>query len=160
MSILSKSRRWWIIAICVAAGLLVAGLGALLFLVGLVMPEQRAAFERSVPIITRQLTEADVDRMVRVEGLPENSKSGCALRGAQNSWWIDLGDGKHVWPEAVNGKRVRVMGLVVERSDLPVFVRVEGQPEQQGMPMPEGTVLDQARRRYVLERAHWQLLND
>jgi hypothetical protein len=49
------------------------------------------------------------------------------------------------------GVRVEVRGIVRERKDLPVFIQRPDEPIMQGMPMPEGTDLDQARRRLVIE---------
>ncbi|MBW2528763.1 MAG: hypothetical protein JRI23_31600 [Deltaproteobacteria bacterium] len=57
------------------------------------------------------------------------------------------------WSAALVGHHVRVEGTVAERSDRPVFVAKKGEPPMQGMPVPEGTDLEQARKRLVIEGA-------
>jgi hypothetical protein len=57
------------------------------------------------------------------------------------------------WSPELPGSHVRVEGVVAEQSDLPVFHPRPGEPEQQGIPVPEGTSLDEARKRLVLEDA-------
>ena len=69
--------------------------------------------------------------------------------------WIDDLD---AWPLEVRGKWVQVAGKVIERADLPVFVHREGEPQMQGMPVPAGTDLEKARRRFLLTEARWKLL--
>lgn len=51
------------------------------------------------------------------------------------------------------GGHVRVEGVVAERSDRPVFVPKKGEPMMQGIPVPEGTDLEQARKRFVIDGA-------
>jgi hypothetical protein len=49
--------------------------------------------------------------------------------------------------------RIRVRGVVGQRADLPVFVQKPGGPQLQGIPVPEGTDLEAASRRWVIEHA-------
>lgn len=56
------------------------------------------------------------------------------------------------------GAWVRVRGTVVERSDRPVFVADPNGPIMQGVPVPPGTDLEQARKRWVIEHATVSLL--
>lgn len=67
------------------------------------------------------------------------------------------------WPEDYyvpedNAKLVRVTGKLVVKKDLPVFIQKEGEPVQQGIPVPEGTNLEEAQKRYVLRNATWELV--
>jgi hypothetical protein len=68
--------------------------------------------------------------------------------------WIDL----HAWPEEVREKRVQVTGRIIQRSDLPVFIQRPGEPVMAGMPVPPGTDLEQARRRFLLAEPRWKLV--
>jgi hypothetical protein len=43
------------------------------------------------------------------------------------------------------------------RHDLPVFVQKPGEPPRQGIPVPEGTDLHAASRRYVVRDATWSV---
>jgi hypothetical protein len=43
------------------------------------------------------------------------------------------------------------------RHDLPVFVQKPGEPPLQGIPVPEGTDLHAASRRYVVRDATWSV---
>jgi len=90
---------------------------------------------------------------VTVEGEAQDAKLGALLETSQGTVWID---GMHSWPHGIMGQRVRVTGRVIERGDLPVFVRRKGEPEMQGMPVPAGTDLDAASRRFLLADAQWQ----
>jgi len=67
------------------------------------------------------------------------------------------------WPEEFyvpedSAKLVRVTGKLVVKQDLPVFIQKEGEPDQQGIPVPEGTNLKEAQKRYVLKNATWELI--
>jgi hypothetical protein len=98
------------------------------------------------------------NRCVIAEGYAVASKS---------SEMLDLGgptlgvifDGDGGWQVPL-GAWVRVRGTVVQRSDLPVFVQDPNAPIMQGMPVPEGTDLEQARKRWVIEHATVTLLRD
>jgi hypothetical protein len=95
-----------------------------------------------------------VGQCVIAEGyLTGGGKSPMRLIGG--SWSIGIA------PEAVRagpgspaagGSRVRVRGVVAVRADLPVFIQKPGELPMQGMPVPEGTDLEQARKRFVLEQ--------
>jgi len=89
---------------------------------------------------------------VVVEGYAVGSrKVGPELLNARFSIGVILEEGD--WPDELVGGHVRVEGTVAERHDLPVFIAREGEPIQQGIPVPEGTNLEEARRRYVLDKA-------
>jgi hypothetical protein len=97
---------------------------------------------------------------ITVEGTAQNAKLGAVLSDGGSSIWIDELDS---WPEGFcvgeePGKRVRVTGTVIERSDLPVFVPKEGEPPRAGIPVAEGTDLEKASRRFLLKDAKWDLV--
>jgi hypothetical protein len=89
-------------------------------------------------------------RCVIAEGYAQAQKIGAALNlggpmlgvvfDEQSQWTVPL------------GVRVRVKGRIAERADLPVFVQDPNGPIMQGMPVPPDTDLEQARRRWVIER--------
>jgi len=89
---------------------------------------------------------------VALEGIAEARKLGAAVRGDGFEVWID---GLSDWPRELVGRRVRVTGVLEERNDLPVFVQKPGEPVAAGMPVAEGSDLQQASRRYVLRNATW-----
>ncbi len=102
------------------------------------------------------LWESKIGQLVTVEGTAEDAKLGALLVGDTGTIWID---GLDYWPAEARGKRLQVTGKVIERSDLPVFVHQEGEPEMQGMPVPAGTELETARRRFLLAEARWKVLS-
>ena len=99
--------------------------------------------------------DAQLGRQVTLEGTAEARKLGAVLRGNGFDVWIDrLQD----WPGQYVGHRVRVSGILEERHDLPVFIQKAGEPVAGGIPVPEGTDLQQASRRYVVRDAKWSLI--
>jgi hypothetical protein len=73
-------------------------------------------------------------------------------------------DGLSFWPDGYysggeKGRRVRVTGTVIQKADLPVFIPKPGEPVPQGIPMPEGTDLNEASKRYLLKGATWTLID-
>lgn len=98
---------------------------------------------------------AYLGRCVVAEGYASGAKIGPRLEGGTWSIGVALAGagGDAAWWDVPGGARVRVQGVVSERADLPVFVQREEEPVVQGIPVPEGTDLDKARRRYVIERA-------
>ena len=100
--------------------------------------------------------EARLGHVVTVEGIPEDAKLGALLMiGGARTVWID---GLDAWPPELRGKVVEVTGKVIQRSDLPVFVHQDGQPERAGIPVSPGTDLEQARRRFLLTAARWKVV--
>lgn len=100
-----------------------------------------------------------VGRCVVAEGyIGGGAKTGPGLTGG--SWFIGLVlEADAGWGESMpGGARVRVRGTVAVRADRPVFIPKKGEPIMQGIPMPEGTDLEEARRRHVIERAVVTLL--
>jgi hypothetical protein len=98
---------------------------------------------------------AQLGQQVTLEGIAEARRLGAALRGHDFDVWIDqLQD----WPRDYVGQRVRVTGVLDERHDLPVFIQKPGEPAAGGIPVPEGTDLHAASRRYVVRDAQWSLI--
>jgi hypothetical protein len=96
-----------------------------------------------------------IGQAVSLEGIAEARKLGAALRGEGFDVWIDrLAD----WPRELIGRNVHVTGILEERDDLPVFVPKPGAAPAGGMPVTEGTNLQQASRRYVIRDAQWSLV--
>jgi hypothetical protein len=95
-------------------------------------------------------------KRITVEGMATNPKVGPALSGNGEAIFID---GMNSWPDDFclgdRGKRLRVTGTVIERHDLPVFIWRKGQPPLSGIPVPEGTDLHKASRRFLLQNAKW-----
>ncbi|MBI4951332.1 MAG: hypothetical protein HY908_04815 [Myxococcales bacterium] len=101
-----------------------------------------------------------VGRCVRLEGYAGGAKIGPQLLAPGFAVGVVLDDpgGDEAWAKLPTSGRVRVEGIVTERADLPVFVPKPGEPIEQGIPVPAGTDLEAARRRYVVERARVELL--
>ena len=98
---------------------------------------------------------AQLGQQVTLEGTAEARKLGAVLRGRDFDVWIDpLQD----WPRDYVGQRVRVTGILEERHDLPVFIQKPGEPVAGGIPVPQGTDLHQASRRFVVRDAKWSLI--
>ena len=102
---------------------------------------------------------ACLGQSVTVEGTAINMKLGAIVSRDGAHIWID---GLWEWPSGYylggdEGKRVRVTGTVIQRHDLPVFVRKAGEPLIAGIPVPEGTNLYEASRRFLLKDAKWSL---
>ncbi|HLT35785.1 MAG TPA: hypothetical protein VK034_05855, partial [Enhygromyxa sp.] len=91
-------------------------------------------------------------RCVIAQGYAQGQKIGAVINLGGPTLGLIFADGESQWTVPL-GARVRVEGRVVERADLPVFVADPDEPAMQGMPVPPGTDLDQARRRWVIEGA-------
>jgi hypothetical protein len=96
--------------------------------------------------------ESRLSQRITFEGLAVSTKTGAVLKVGD---YILYMDGMDSWPDgwfAGDGKeqKVIVTGTLVKRYDLPVFIQEEGAPTMSGMPMPPGTDLHDAARRYLL----------
>jgi hypothetical protein len=112
--------------------------------------------------------DAEADTMQDFDPSPWNNRcviaQGYAV-ASKSSEMLDLGgptlgvifDGDGGWQVPL-GAWVQVRGTVVQRSDLPVFVEDPNAPIMQGIPVPEGTDLEQARKRWVIEHATVSML--
>jgi len=96
-------------------------------------------------------------RCVTAEGYAQAQKIGALLNLGGPTIGVFFESGESQWTVPL-GVRVRVQGRVAERADLPVFVQEPGEPIMQGMSVPAGTDLEQARRRFVIEQAEATVL--
>ena len=105
--------------------------------------------------------EDQVGKVVTLKGRAENAKLGAILVGEDFSVWID---GLDRWPEEFfqggGWRRVKVTGTVIEKYDLPVFIPQENDLMITGMPVPKGTDLHEASRRYLLKDSTWEIIDD
>jgi hypothetical protein len=106
-------------------------------------------------VVTADSLQSSVGQRVTLIGVAEPRKIGAALRGDDFYVWID---GLHDWPTGYVDHRVQVVGVLEVRHDLPVFVQKPDELPVQGIPVPEGTDLHAASRRYVVRDAIWSLL--
>jgi hypothetical protein len=99
-------------------------------------------------------------RTVTLEGTAADAQLGAVLEGDGGMIWID---GLEVWPKGFytgegKGKRLRVSGTVIQRSDLPAFVEKPGEPPRSGIPVRSEQELEKAKSRFLLKDAHWTIL--
>ena len=123
------------------------------------LPNQGKADPSTSEKVGSRNWEQELGKRVTVTGMAINRTVGAfvAFEGSgiyvdlpSNSWPIGLyhGDGK--------GELVEVKGTVTQRADLPVFIQEPGAPVKEGIPLPPGTDLKEAAKRYVLEGAEWK----
>lgn len=104
-----------------------------------------------------------VGKTVVVTGKTVNAKLGALLITNDGHFiWMDNMD---QWPEGYylgdeNCKTVKVKGRLIRKYDLPVFIEEKDSPSQSGIPVPEGTNLKKASRRFLLKKATWEVLED
>jgi hypothetical protein len=117
-------------------------------------PEPMSAAEDPTPYEDTKVAEleAKLGQRVTFEGLAVNMKLGAGLMVGDHVIHMD---GMSSWPEGYyegrgKEKKVAVTGTLIVRHDLPVFVQEEGAPIMSGMPVPPGTDLHEASRRYLL----------
>lgn len=118
-------------------------------------PPAPKSAEAAPPTPAPSSFQSRLGQTITLEGTAQNAKVGPLLLGPPEDIWID---GMDAWKDSVVGKRVRVTGRVIEKADLPVFEHEEGAPEKGGMPVPKGTDLQKASRRFLLTDVQWKLL--
>ena len=105
--------------------------------------------------------DSNLGRQVTLEGKATNRKEGAHLSTSHGSIYID---GLESWPAGYylggqDGRMVSVTGTLIKRYDLPVF---ENKPNLEappaGIPVPPGTDLHEAAKRYLLTKAVWRLV--
>jgi len=89
-----------------------------------------------------------------IEGTAQNAKAGAVLVTAEGNVWVDL----EAWPDDLIGRKLRVEGRMISRSDLPVVIVTPGAPIAAGVPIEEGQDPVRAGTRQVLSEATWTLL--
>lgn len=116
---------------------------------------QRIAFEVVSGAIDRW--RSMVGQTIVVEGTALNAKFGGLIECKDVHFWLDHAA---AWPTELYGRKVRVTGRLVERSDLPVMEMPEDRKRLLGgvMYVPKGTEIERAKRRFVIEQPRWELL--
>lgn len=103
---------------------------------------------------------SQVGETVTLTGKAVNHKLMATLYGGDYAIYVDLPDSTH-WPDGLyhgrdEGEIVQVTGTIAYRKMLPVFVADPGSPPVSGMPVPQGTDLEEAAKAYVLEDVSWK----
>lgn len=102
-------------------------------------------------------------KKVTITGKTVNAKLGALLMTEDgSSIWINNLD---EWPNGYylggeDCKTVTVTGRIISKNDLPVFIYKEGDPIKSGIPVPEGTDLKKAKRRFLLKNAKWEIIDE
>jgi hypothetical protein len=104
---------------------------------------------------SKDVFATQLGKQVTLVGEAQSAKLGARLCGKDFDIWID---GLERWPDEVYGKQVSVTGVVIERYDLPVYVRRPGEPVLPIIEVPAGTNLRKASHRYLLKSVTWKLL--
>ncbi len=103
--------------------------------------------------------EQELGKRVTVTGMAINRKVGAFVAFEGSGIYVDLPS--NAWPIGLyhgdgNGEVVEVTGTVTQRSDLPVFIQQPGEEPKAGIPVPPGTDLNVAAKRYILEAVEWK----
>ena len=99
---------------------------------------------------TNEDTETSIDRefniqigkRITIEGEAANTKFGAlVIINDDTSVWIDGLDSwsPEYYTDENDGEIVRVTGTIIERYDLPVYIKRSGEPGRPGMPVSAGT---------------------
>ena len=109
---------------------------------------------------SKLISRENLNRNITVRGYAVNHKNGAALLVDGVTLWIDK---LSSWPDGYyeggdRGKRLEVRGLLSEAYDLPVFIPKKGEPQKQGIPLPEASDLRKASHRFILKNASWIML--
>lgn len=133
---------------------------AVTILVALTISCDQHAPRKHSPV--QKITGENIGETVTVEGWAVNRSLGAVLVGDDFSLWID---GLRGWPDGHitgggRGKKVRVTGILDEDYGLPVFIEKDGEPPRHGIPVSDGTDLEEASHRFILRHAHWELVEE
>lgn len=104
-------------------------------------------------------------KKITLVGLGQNYKIGAKIECEDFTISVDLP--AKSWPTKVYNrtfenldavpKKVRVTGKLEQWNDLPVFIASKSRG-QQGIPVPDGTDLNEARKRYLLVDVDWDIM--
>ena len=105
--------------------------------------------------------QTQLGETVTITGKAVNHKISAYLYMETSSIYVDLPGSTH-WPEGLyhggtEGELVTVTGTIAHRSVLPVFILNPNEPTPQGIPVNEGTDLNEDSKAYVLEDVEWHL---
>ena len=108
-----------------------------------------------------------IGQKLTLVGRGENAKIGAKLACEDFSMYVDLP--AKGWPKKVYNrtyknldavpKKVRVTGKLEQWSDVPVFHKSKDRGRQ-GIPVPDGTDLKEARKRYILVDVVWDIVTE
>jgi len=87
-----------------------------------------------------------------LEGTARNAKLGAVLVTADGNVWVDL----EAWPDELIGKKLRVEGRMITKTDVPVVAADADEPAA-GVPVEAGQAAAAASRE-VLSEATWSVL--
>ena len=98
-----------------------------------------------------------LNKYVQLSGVAYNVKLGAliAIENDSNVVWMD---GLSHWPKGFYGQNIRVAGILIEKYDLPVFISTGKLTDPSGIPVPEGSDLKKASKRYLLKDIEWELI--
>ena len=105
----------------------------------------------------------NLGKQIMIEGWAVNrAKASAQVVGSNFAVWIDEKEFR-AWPKNIysggdTGKKVRVTGVLAEDHAYPVFVQRKGGPALQGVPVPEGTSMEEASHRWILKQVHWEAI--
>lgn len=103
----------------------------------------------------------NLGKEITLTGSAENSKMGAVLNGDNFTIYIE---GLTQWPDDLllseKPLKLTVSGILIEKYDLPVFVRKKGDPIISGIEVPRGTDLKKASHRFLLQNARWNLITE
>ena len=100
------------------------------------------------------MSSSHTNDRVAIQGTAYNAKMGALIANDDGQVWVDLKE----WPSRVVGKTVRATGIWVTKRDLPVFEQKKSDPIRAGIPVPEGTDLEEASKHEVLSALQWEVV--
>jgi len=113
---------------------------------------EAAAEPAAEPAATEAATEpAADDGKQSLEGTAQNAKMGAVLVTAEGNVWVDL----DAWPDDLVGTKLKVVGRMITKSDVPVVDAVAGEPAAAGVPVEDGQDKAEAATREVLSDVSW-----
>lgn len=122
-------------------------------------PSQQRVQQSVTPHSEKKDRSVDIGKRITVIGTALNHHMGAVVSVDGSTIYVELPD--KYWPDGVyhggdTGDLVEVTGILEQRSDLPVFIQDPNEPPMHGMPMPPGTDLKEAAKRYVLVSVEWK----
>ena len=113
--------------------------------------------------LNQEFLTDNLGKKVTLRGKTVNNLEGARLilEGGGSIWMNNLDE----WPEGYylgedSCKTVIVTGRIIQKNDRPVYIYKKGEPLRSGIPVPEGTDLEKARRRFLLDNAKWEVVEE
>ncbi|MAX24236.1 MAG: hypothetical protein CMJ19_07005 [Phycisphaeraceae bacterium] len=109
--------------------------------------------------------EEKIGQEITVIGQLENREVGPLLVSETCALFLDIDNNSYNMMMADNNKHpIKATGIIVLRHDLPVFIldpeNAKRGTVRSGIPVPPGTDLHEASKRYVLENVAWEFVKD